>query len=92
MAACDTIDGVKDDLVEDPRDCKFNPNVLLCKKGDGPTCLTRPQLDALKKIYAGPRNPRTGKLIYPGYPPSTEAVPSEWANWMAMPLSLGPLS
>lgn len=82
LAACDTLDGVRDGLVEDPRQCKFDADVLLCKEGDGADCLTRPQLEALKKIYAGPRNPRTGKLIYPGYPPSTEAVPNEWANWI----------
>lgn len=82
LAACDKIDGVEDGLVEDPRDCKFNPDVLLCKNGDAADCLTAPQLAALKKIYAGPRNPRTGRQIYPGYPPSTEAIGNEWANWI----------
>jgi len=82
VAACDKIDGVADGLVEDPRVCKFNPDVLVCKGADGPSCLTRPQLAALKKIYAGPRNPRTGKQIYPGYPPSTEAIGNEWGNWI----------
>ncbi|MBL8174332.1 MAG: tannase/feruloyl esterase family alpha/beta hydrolase [Bryobacterales bacterium] len=82
LAACDKIDGVADGLVEDPRACKFNPDVLLCRGADGPGCLTRAQLTALKKIYSGPRNPRTGKQIYPGYPPSTEAIGNEWANWI----------
>ena len=82
LAACDKLDGVVDQLVEDPRQCKFNPDVLLCKGPDAPTCLTRPQLTALKKIYAGPRNPRTGKQIYPGYAPSTETNGNEWSNWI----------
>jgi feruloyl esterase len=34
-------------------------------------CLTPPQVEAAKKIYAGPRNPRTGEEVYsPLYPGS----------------------
>ena len=70
-AACDLRDGVKDGLIEDPRACSFNPETLACKgEDDNLSCLTRPQLDALKAIYAGPRNPRTGEQIYPGFPPA----------------------
>lgn len=83
LAACDTLDGVKDGLLEDPRACKFDPNVLLCKGADGPDCLTKPQVEAVKKIYAGPKNPRTGEQIYPGFPPGGEATPGAWAVWVA---------
>jgi feruloyl esterase len=34
--------------------------------------LTGPQAKALQKIYDGPRNPRTGARIYPGFPPTME--------------------
>ena len=74
LAACDALDGVKDGLVEDPRICRFDPAVLACKSADAPDCLTAPQMEALRKIYAGPKNPRTGAQIFPGYPPGTEAV------------------
>jgi len=51
--------------------CKFDPNATLCQGADGPTCLTAPQVDAARKIYAGPKNPRTGEEIYsPLYPGS----------------------
>lgn len=82
LAKCDTLDRVKDGLLEDPRACKFDPGVLACKGGDSANCLTASQLEALKKIYAGPKNPRTGAQIYPGLPPGTEAVPGTWANWL----------
>lgn len=75
MAACDAIDGVEDGLISDPRACRFDPSALICKGEDAPDCLTAPQASALKKIYDGPRNPRTGKRIYPGYPPGLENVP-----------------
>ena len=82
LAACDSLDSVKDGLLEDPRACKFDPSVLLCKAADSPECLTAAQIDTLKKIYAGPKNPRTGEQIFPGYPPGTEAAQGTWAAWI----------
>jgi feruloyl esterase len=35
--------------------------------------LTRPQVDAVKKLYAGPTNPHTGISIAPGWEPGGEA-------------------
>jgi len=83
LAKCDTIDGVKDGLVEDPRMCHFDPGVVACKDADGPGCLTASQVEAVRRIYAGPKNPRTKAQIFPGYPPSTEAVPGTWGLWIA---------
>ena len=41
LAACDARDGVKDGLVSAPQKCKFDPQVLACKKGgDESQCLT----------------------------------------------------
>jgi hypothetical protein len=82
MAACDAADGVKDGLIEDPRACRFDPAALACKDADGPACLTAPQIDALKKIYAGPQNPRTGERIFPGYPVGAENGPFGWSAWI----------
>ena len=45
--------------------------MIQCKGADAPDCLTAPQVAAARKIYAGPKNPRTGKQIYsPLYPGS----------------------
>jgi len=85
LAACDTLDGVKDGLIEDPRECHFVPSVLLCHGATGADCLTQPQIDALKKIYSGPTNPRTGEQIYPGYEPGTEDEQGAWAFWILGP-------
>ena len=80
LDACDAFDGVKDGLIEDPRACHFNPDVLACKQGtDTPDCLTQPQLTALKKIYAGPKDPRNGKQIFPGQAPGTENGMTGWS-------------
>jgi feruloyl esterase len=71
VAACDLTDGVQDGLVGDPRLCKFDPSVLLCNGADADTCLTQKQVDALEKLYAGPKYP-DGKPVYPPYMPGTE--------------------
>ena len=54
MATCDRLDGVADGLIENPRACTFDPAVLVCKDADAADCLTKAQVDALRKIYAGP--------------------------------------
>src|SRR5580698_8953349 len=68
VAAC----GAKDGYLEDPRTCKFDPAVLECKSGDDATCLTAPQVQAVRKIYDGPKNPRTGERIFAGFPKGSE--------------------
>lgn len=67
LAACDAADRLVDGVIADPARCKFNPAVLACTGPESDACLTAPQIDALKKIYAGPSNPRTGEKIFPGF-------------------------
>jgi feruloyl esterase len=86
LAACDALDGVNDGLIEDPRQCHFDPSVLLCHGAAGPDCLTQPQIDAVAKIYAGPKSPSTGQPIYPGYEPGTEADAAGWSIWIVGPV------
>lgn len=76
IAACDALDGVTDGVMEDPRACtpdKFNIDALLCTAGDNATCLTAEQIAVARKIYAGPKNPRTGQQLYPGLMVGTES-------------------
>ncbi len=80
-AACDAQDGVIDGVLNDPRQCKFNPASLLCKAGDSNECLTAPQITTLKKLYEGPRDAK-GNLIFPGYVPGAEEGPGGWGLWI----------
>jgi Tannase and feruloyl esterase len=73
MAQCDMLDGVKDNLLTDPRSCKFDPGTLLCKKGQKDGCLTAEQIDTVKKIYEGPVNPTTGEHLWVGMEPGGES-------------------
>ncbi len=64
LQACDMLDGVKDGLLEDPTRCKWDPQAIACKDADAPTCLTAPQVATVRKIYAGPVNPRTKQPVH----------------------------
>ena len=73
VAACDKNDGLADGVIADPRSCTFDPRSLTCRGADSNDCLTLPQVVALQKIYDGPRNPRTGESIFPGFARGGEA-------------------
>jgi hypothetical protein len=86
LAQCDALDGVKDGVIEDPRACHFDPSVLLCKGAESPECLTQPQIEAIEKVYSGPKDPVTGENIFPGWEPGAEADPSGWGPWIVSPI------
>jgi feruloyl esterase len=83
LAACDALDGVKDGVIEDPSRCHFDPAVLQCQAAESDSCLTAPQVAALKKMYAGGRTSH-GQL-FPGYAPGGEAEAGGWAVWITGP-------
>lgn len=76
VASCAGKDGgaPTDDFLTDPRVCKFDPaSMPLCDSNHGTKCLSAPQLAALKAIYAGPTNPKTGERIYAPMPFGSES-------------------
>ena len=84
VAACDAQDGVKDGILNDPRQCHFDPGTMLCKEADGDSCLTAPQVTALKKLYDGARD-SSGKQIFPGFVPGAESGEGGWPLWINGP-------
>lgn len=84
VAACDALDGVADGVMNDPRACtadRFNVASLQCTGAETASCLTAAQVAVAQKIYAGPKNPRTGAQLYPGLVVGTEAGwPGYWGG------------
>ncbi|HEX4098718.1 MAG TPA: tannase/feruloyl esterase family alpha/beta hydrolase, partial [Caulobacteraceae bacterium] len=69
-------------FIPDPASCRFDPDALRCTPGeDQARCLTPAQVASAKVIYGGLRDPRNGRLLYPGYSPGAEAIPGSWSLW-----------
>ncbi|MFD6683049.1 tannase/feruloyl esterase family alpha/beta hydrolase [Micromonospora parva] len=94
VAACDTLDGVRDGVIDNPQDCTWDARRLVGRKvaceGKEIT-ITRAVADAVNKIWAGPVSPVGKKLWYgqnkgsafnfianPGAP---FQVPDQWAKY-----------
>ena len=77
LDACDALDGVKDDAIEDPTRCKFDPIAIQCTGEDNDSCLTPAQVETARRIYAGAKF-ADGTQIYSGFEPGSELV------WEAM--------
>lgn len=78
MKKCDAKDGLADGVIEDPRECEFDPAELQCsnellRRTD---CLTQAQVTAARKIYAGPATSDGTRLTPGGHLPGSEL------NWL----------
>ncbi len=54
LNACDAIDGLTDGLIDDPRQCHFDPKTLICAEGqDSSTCLSSAEATVVQKLHDG---------------------------------------
>jgi pimeloyl-ACP methyl ester carboxylesterase len=81
IAKCDALDGVQDELLENPSICPFDPAELQCTNGAGPRCLDAHEVAALRKIYGGPRL-RDGTKVFAGLPVGGEGLENNWTSWI----------
>lgn len=84
LATCNK--GVPTGYLNNPQACKFNPQTMLCKGAETSSCLTQPEITALKQVYAGAVS-STGALVFPGLTPGGEAGGGSqgWAGWVTGP-------
>jgi hypothetical protein len=81
LAACDALDGVKDGVIDNPPACHFDAAKLLCNGPETNSCLTAPQVAALKTLYDGLRTSK-GEQLFPGYSVGGEGGMQGWAVWI----------
>jgi feruloyl esterase len=82
VQACDALDGVADGIVNDTRACqaKFKPAELACKGDKAADCLSSAQVDALRKVFDGPRNGK-GEALYADWPFDAGVGAGGWRSW-----------
>ncbi|AHI25874.1 putative hydrolase [Komagataeibacter xylinus E25] len=75
---CDTLSGVKDGILEDPRTCHFDPAWGRCPVGQSDTahCLTAEETQAAVRLYAGATDASGHPYIIGGPLPGSEL---QWA-------------
>ncbi len=64
IAACDAIDGVKDDVIEDPSRCAYDPKPLIGTAAGDCGTFTESDVDIIRKMWDGPRQQDGGPLWY----------------------------
>lgn len=78
LAACDSIDGITDGVLDDPRRCTFDPATVQCAANQKPeACLAPAQVEAARRVYRGLKDPTTGAQLYPGLAAGSEPF---WPN------------
>jgi len=81
LKMCDELDGIKDGILTDPRQCKFDVATLLCKGKKTDSCLSKVQLKAVKTVYDGPKDSKGNSLFY-GFPFGAETSVGGWSMWV----------
>ena len=81
LERCDALDGVKDGVLRDPRECKFDPGDMLCNAGENrDSCLTPSQAKAIKQIYDA-KDAKTEAQIANGF---SGTLGTEYVTWPGM--------
>jgi len=81
LAFCDAQDGLEDGILNDPRQCSFEIETLLCRGEKSGGCLSKEQLAAVKVIYDGPKNSR-GEPLFHGFAFGGETAAGGWPRWL----------
>jgi hypothetical protein len=90
IKACDGLDGVIDGVINDPRQCRFDPHALVCGRPgaatDG-TCLAIQEADAVQQIWRGARGTH-GEFLWYGLEPGASFAGLAGSSSATPPLAL----
>ncbi|MCY4129404.1 MAG: tannase/feruloyl esterase family alpha/beta hydrolase [Gammaproteobacteria bacterium] len=74
LAQCDALDGLEDGIMNDPRECDFDPAAL---------DLPEEKIAAIRAVYDGPQN--ASGPVFHGWPFGGEDEDGGWGSWLAGP-------
>jgi feruloyl esterase len=80
LAKCDALDGVKDNLIQNPMACEFHPtrDLPICDEGHASdTCVTKAQAEVISTFFSGVTDD-AGRMLQPGF-----AVDEPNENWVS---------
>lgn len=87
-AKCDASDGLVDGIISNPAACSFDPAELACTGAETDSCLTPPQVQSARTLYA-PTSVANGRYQWPGFMPGGEATGWLSASQEGLRISLG---
>ena len=82
LEQCDALDGAADGIVGAIAACQrtFDVKRLSCDANGGRACLTDPQVAALERSFAGPRD-RAGRSLYASWVFDAGLGANDWRGW-----------
>lgn len=82
VAACDGFDGLEDGIIADSAACQasFDITTLTCEAAGSNACLSPEQVDALRRIHAGPTN-SAGEKLYTNWAWDRGIASGDWRFW-----------
>jgi feruloyl esterase len=81
-ARCDQLDGLKDNIISKPQECKVNLEVLKCTGAESDQCLTEPQLESARMLYE-PTSIAGGRYKWAAFPQAGGETGNP-ASWQAL--------
>jgi feruloyl esterase len=96
LQSCDVLDGAADGLVNNIRECKFDPKSVQCPSevtssgaAGSSACLTANKVAAIKQIFDGARK-SDGELFYSTWPYDPGIASPLWTMWKTGPAAASP--
>ncbi|MBL8549935.1 MAG: tannase/feruloyl esterase family alpha/beta hydrolase [Hyphomonadaceae bacterium] len=80
LQACDDKDGLSDGLIFNRAACRFDPGQLQCGRGQSVGCLSAAKVQAVRAVFAGPRDGQR-RALYADFPYDAGVAAGNWRRW-----------